>query len=494
MATNPHKASRLADHPRQAEEDCTFLLGVSAGQEEALTELYDAYAPMLLALALKMLRSVSDAEEIVQELFQDIWRNVFSAMEGTVHPWMVTSTRDRALSRLRARGQRRQPQAFDPQSAWVIPGLIPASADGMAREEIVAALKTTSREEQQVLALAYYEGFTETEIADVLSRPVATVRTQLNTSIMALHHATPWHGTTAPSHEGFTPESYASRALMVLDGDDARRFDAHLALPCEACLSYLRGVKQTVALLPIVLAPVPPSPDIKERILFSIRLSRVAEADLGIRDMRPDPLPSAAPPDLPESPSKGKRIPWLMIGGMFLVLFILVGLAAYVDTLIDKVGGQYEFIQGQAHELSALKTELSGTREILSVLDSPMLEIVRLSGLSPSPESHGNLFWDAESKMAVLEVTELPYASDGTEYQLWIILKDKSILRSTLAAVAGPDSAKMYLTAVRLPAEFQDHVDVVAVVRVRKDAGAEAPGEMYLQGSAGPGGADQRTK
>ena len=480
MPTAPKDMPKLADYMRRAEEDRTLLLGISSGKEEAFTLLYDEYAPMLLAFAAKMLRSMSDAEEVVQELFQDVWRNVFSAMEGTVHSLVVSSLRERALSRLRARGHRRPHQGSELQSVTLFPESGGVTGGGIARAEVIAALRSAGKEEQQVLALAFYEGFTESEIAGMVRRPKEDVRKQLGTALLTLHHATPWHESSALSHDGLSPESYASRVLHSLDGEDARRFDAHLALPCDACLLRLRSLKQTSALLPIVLMPVTPSPDLKERILFSIRLSRVAEAELALPE-ESESRPSAVETPL-EAQKEGGKSPWLMIAGVFVALVILVGMAAYVNTLIETVSGQHEFILGQDGRLATLKSELNSKRSIAAVLGSPRLVLVGLEGLPPAKESRGNLFWDAQSERAVLQVSRLPELPDEMEYRLWVVLKDKSVLRSALTTVSGPDSLATYLTVIPMPQGEGDRADFVTIVRVRKSDGPEASGEMCLHG------------
>src|SRR5690242_3900569 len=115
MPGTPENMSRLADQMRLAEEDRRLLDGISAGKEESLALLYDEYAPLVVALAMKMTRSISDAEAIVQEVFQDLWRNA-SSVEGVAFSWIMWATRERALVRLRARGHRKQHHAFDPDS------------------------------------------------------------------------------------------------------------------------------------------------------------------------------------------------------------------------------------------------------------------------------------------------------------------------------------------------------------------------------------------
>ncbi len=159
-----------------------------ARDEQALVELVNLTTPWLLGVAQAMLSDRDDAEEVVQEAFTIAWRRVdlFDRETGRLLPWLLRITRNRAIDRLR--GRRRRAEKAQRLQAYGITGTgstrpvepneaaLPGWHVHQAVHEALARLPTDQRE---AVHLAYFEGFTHSEIAGRLGIPLGTVKTRL---------------------------------------------------------------------------------------------------------------------------------------------------------------------------------------------------------------------------------------------------------------------------------------------------------------------------
>lgn len=159
----------------------SLLRRLAAGDTEALGEFYDLYAGLVNGLALRILRDTSDAEDVVQEVFVQAWRQAsrFDAERGTPEAWLCAMARTRALDRLRRRVSRRE----DREEAAPAPTATPQSAEAIA---VRKALEGLSEDQRRALELAYYEGLTQTEIAARLGEPLGTIKTRIRTAMIRL--------------------------------------------------------------------------------------------------------------------------------------------------------------------------------------------------------------------------------------------------------------------------------------------------------------------
>jgi RNA polymerase sigma-70 factor (ECF subfamily) len=152
-----------------------------AGDHAALGEVYDRYAGLVNGLALRILRNTAEAEEVIQEVFVQIWRQAerFDPARGSVEAWICTIARSRALDRLRRRTSRRE------DSDEAIPGATdtPKTVEALA---VRKALESLSPDQRTALELAYYEGLTQSEIAERLGEPLGTVKTRIRTAMIRL--------------------------------------------------------------------------------------------------------------------------------------------------------------------------------------------------------------------------------------------------------------------------------------------------------------------
>jgi RNA polymerase sigma-70 factor (ECF subfamily) len=162
----------------------TLLRRLAAGDHRALGELYDLYAGLVNALALRIVKDAAEAEDVVQEVFVQAWRQAdrFDAARGTPEAWLCMMARTRALDRLRRRASRRE----EPEEAAPRPVDTPRTVESLA---VRRALESLSPEQRRALELAYYEGLTQSEIAERLGEPLGTIKTRIRTAMIRLREA-----------------------------------------------------------------------------------------------------------------------------------------------------------------------------------------------------------------------------------------------------------------------------------------------------------------
>jgi RNA polymerase sigma-70 factor (ECF subfamily) len=162
----------------------TLLQRLSGGDQSALGEFFDLYAGLVNGIALRILRDATEAEDVVQEVFVQIWRQAarYDPERGTPEAWICTMTRTRALDRLRRRAARRE----DPGETAPGQSAAPRAEEALA---VRKALDGLSAEQRLALELAYYEGLTQSEIAKRLQEPLGTVKTRIRTAMIRLREA-----------------------------------------------------------------------------------------------------------------------------------------------------------------------------------------------------------------------------------------------------------------------------------------------------------------
>jgi RNA polymerase sigma-70 factor (ECF subfamily) len=167
---------------------------------QALGELYDRYGRLSYALILRVVRDPGIAEDLVQETFLRVWNRVqgFDAQKGSIGPWLLAVARNRAIDYLRSAGGReRAAQEFDETDR-------PALYIDMEREllnsdqtrRVKVAMQKLSANQRQVIELAYFEGLSQTEMAEKMGQPLGTVKTWVRTALQTLREQL---GTAVPA-------------------------------------------------------------------------------------------------------------------------------------------------------------------------------------------------------------------------------------------------------------------------------------------------------
>lgn len=167
-------------------DDDALVFQVAKGDERAFLELYDRHAGHVYALTLRILRDSMLAEEATQDTFLKLWSRarLFLAERGTLLAWLLTIARRTALDRLRLEARRPAlSDNDDPDELWqVLPDRESDSQEARWRS-MYFAVQALPREQRQVLELAYYQGLSQSEIAEILGWPLGTVKTRLRTAM-----------------------------------------------------------------------------------------------------------------------------------------------------------------------------------------------------------------------------------------------------------------------------------------------------------------------
>ncbi len=182
--------------PETDARDQNLLAAVARRDERAFAELYDQYASILFGLMLRILHSRAEAEDVLQEVFLQVWQQApsFDPTRGRPFTWLVTLARSRAIDRLRAVESRERTAK---RSAEDSPAGEPASAKEEAADELAlqgeraeivrGALAELSEEQRSTLLLAYLGGLSQAEIAEQTGQPLGTVKTRTRSGLKKLH-------------------------------------------------------------------------------------------------------------------------------------------------------------------------------------------------------------------------------------------------------------------------------------------------------------------
>jgi RNA polymerase sigma-70 factor (ECF subfamily) len=168
--------------------DRAALERIARGDHDGLAALYDRHAKPVYSLALRILQDQGEAEDIVQDVFAQAWRQAgqYDASRGAVAAWLFTLARSRAIDRLRARHARPGRAIDDRQAANVVDPRVPPDLQVLSEEQVRqvrVALDTLPVLQRMAIELAYYEGLTHREIAERLEQPLGTVKTRIRRAL-----------------------------------------------------------------------------------------------------------------------------------------------------------------------------------------------------------------------------------------------------------------------------------------------------------------------
>ena len=176
--------------PEQAKaSDVELLRAVARGDEQALAALYDGYRLILFGLLLRILHSRAEAEDVLQEVFMQVWRSASSFDEARGRPftWLVTLARSRAIDRLRALDSR--DRVARDSAREVVEEVSDAVTDAIRSEQsavVRGALEQIPEVQRRVLEMAYFQGLTQSEIAGQLDQPLGTIKTRMRSGMIKL--------------------------------------------------------------------------------------------------------------------------------------------------------------------------------------------------------------------------------------------------------------------------------------------------------------------
>lgn len=163
---------------------------VTLGDEVAFEQLYDQFAGRVFGLSRRIVRNPSQAEEVAQEVFLEIWRRAsrFDAAKGSATSWIMTLTHARSVDRVRsaqASADRELKVAYASHEVEVdtVVEAVESKFERRAVQKCIGALTEVQRES---ITLAYYSGYTYREVAELLSTPLPTIKTRLRDGMIRL--------------------------------------------------------------------------------------------------------------------------------------------------------------------------------------------------------------------------------------------------------------------------------------------------------------------
>jgi RNA polymerase sigma-70 factor (ECF subfamily) len=165
--------------------DTALIAAIRAGDQGAMATLYDRYSSIVYAVALRVLQDTGAAEDVLQDIFMQLWRNpgAFNASRGNMAAWLAVIARHRAIDGLR----RRKPENDIEEIVVSVEQDLASDADrSRAMDKVRGALQTMPEPQRSALELAYFEGLTHVEIAAKTGEPLGTIKTRIRTGLLTL--------------------------------------------------------------------------------------------------------------------------------------------------------------------------------------------------------------------------------------------------------------------------------------------------------------------
>ena len=158
---------------------------------DAFEQLYDRHSRIVYALVLRIVQQASTAEEVVQDVFLQLWRNAsrYDTRRGPFIPWLMAVARNRALDHLRLKSERqrrREDQTEELPPVIDFPQFEKALDEKRRAERVRAVMGALNPQQKKVIELAYFEGLSHTEIAETLKEPLGTVKSWIRNGLLRL--------------------------------------------------------------------------------------------------------------------------------------------------------------------------------------------------------------------------------------------------------------------------------------------------------------------
>jgi RNA polymerase sigma-70 factor (ECF subfamily) len=177
----------MQSSPDDARADIALLNRVLARDATAVGELYDRHSRLLYGLILRILRDRSESEEVLQEVFVQVWTraDTYNVELGVPAAWLVRIARNRAIDRLRSNAVRIRTAESSPLPP---PVETPEARAAMSEQQraVARALEALPRDQRDLIEQAYFQGLTQSELAERFKLPLGTVKTRIRTGMMTL--------------------------------------------------------------------------------------------------------------------------------------------------------------------------------------------------------------------------------------------------------------------------------------------------------------------
>lgn len=195
VATSEKPITNAVELEPGAPSDIDLMLGIQSEDADALSQLYDRYNGIVKALILRIIRNETEADDLLQEVFMEIWNQAknFSAEKGKPLGWMVTLTRRRAIDALRKRQayaraeERFQAEPEQQPLAWVRNVTEDEIRAGDTRVLMAKVINSLPQAQQEVIELAFFQGMSQREITSNTNIPLGTVKTRLELGLKKIY-------------------------------------------------------------------------------------------------------------------------------------------------------------------------------------------------------------------------------------------------------------------------------------------------------------------
>lgn len=171
--------------------DATLLTRLLQKDVNAFEQLYERHSRLVYGLVLRILHHASTSEEVVQDVFLQLWRNAdhYAAARGPFVPWLLTMARNRALDHLRRKSERQrrlEDQTDQLPAVFAAPDYEHTLDEKRRAERVRALMASLAPQQKRAIELAYFEGMSHTEIAAALKEPLGTVKSWIRNGLLRL--------------------------------------------------------------------------------------------------------------------------------------------------------------------------------------------------------------------------------------------------------------------------------------------------------------------
>jgi len=165
--------------------DLSLVAAIRSGDQGAMAVLYDRYSSIVYAVALRVLQDTGTAEDVLQDIFMQLWRNpgAFDASRGNMAAWLAVIARHRAIDSLR---RRRPENNIENIIVSVEPDMASDADRSRAMSKVREAMGDMAAPQRSALEMAYFEGLTHAEIADKTGEPLGTIKTRIRSGLLSL--------------------------------------------------------------------------------------------------------------------------------------------------------------------------------------------------------------------------------------------------------------------------------------------------------------------
>jgi RNA polymerase sigma-70 factor (ECF subfamily) len=174
--------------PPSGQDDAALLDLVQRGDEYAMASLFDRYSKVVYSVALRVLRDPASAEDVLQEVFMQIWRNPggFVATRGSLGGWLAVVARNRSIDTLRRKRPTEQVEEMALASNY---NLADEAERNSMMEKARGVIRLLPMEQRKTLEMAFFDGLTHSEIAEMTGDPLGTVKTRIRSALTSLRKA-----------------------------------------------------------------------------------------------------------------------------------------------------------------------------------------------------------------------------------------------------------------------------------------------------------------